>query len=601
MSEIELWTIPTNWQWATLADIGEVVSGGTPSTKNPSFWGGAINWISPADLSGYDNKFILKGAKSLTQAGLENSSAKLMPAGSIHFSSRAPIGYVVISKTNISTNQGFKSIVPAKGIFNEYVYYFLKSAKRIAEERASGTTFKELSGKAFSELPIPIPPVEEQHRIVAKVDELFSKLDQGIENLKTCRTYLNVYCQVVLKRAFEGKLTEQWHNAHADQLETAEQLLAQIKEKREQRYQQQLEEWKKAIQTWEEADKQDKKPSKPQQPTPPPPLTKQKLAELPQLASGWCWVRPEEVCSPEKYSIGIDPFGSNLKVSDYEQGGIPLIFVKNITNNDFTLDLKYISQQKFQELQAHTVQPLDIVITKMGDPPGDVAIYPKSSPVAVLTADCLKFRVWSELVDINYFKYCIESNLIKKQLGFITKGVAQKKISTERFKTLCFPLPNREEQSIIVREIEKIFSTADTLQIEITNNLKKAEILRYSILKKAFSGQLVPQDPNEESATVLLERIRPEREAVLKTTRKRVTTKKKEKTKMADLISVLESAPAWLSAQDVFTQCGISDGAETEAIEKMYLALRDLVKQKRIELERRGDEDWLRISMIKEG
>jgi type I restriction enzyme, S subunit len=133
-----------------------------------------------------------------------------MPAGSIHFSSRAPIGYVVISSEPVSTNQGFKSIVPAHGVFNEYVYYFLKSAKSLAENRASGTTFRELSGSAFSRLPFPLAPTTEQHRIVAKIEELFSELDNGVENLKIARDQLQVYRQAVLKHAFEGNLTAAW-------------------------------------------------------------------------------------------------------------------------------------------------------------------------------------------------------------------------------------------------------------------------------------------------------------------------------------------------------------------------------------------------------
>lgn len=591
-----LWELPDSWQWATISDLGDVVSGGTPSTKNPSYWNGEINWITPADLSGYSNKFIMRGAKSLTTEGLENSSAKLMPAGSVHFSSRAPIGYVVISQAEISTNQGFKSLIPAQGIFNEYIYYYLKSAKHIAEERAGGTTFKELSGTAFSQLPVPIAPSNEQYRIVSQIEEFFSELDKGIECLKTALEQLNVYHQSVLKAAFEGRLTEEWREAHADQLETADQLLEHIHQERENRYQQQLNEWEEAVKAWEENGKEGKKPSKPPIPKDILLPTEEELAELPNLPDGWCWVKPEEVSSPEKYSIGIGPFGSNLKVSDYRESGVPLIFVRNITNNNFDLDLKYISEEKLVELQPHIVQPLDIVITKMGDPPGDVAIYPQNRSIAVLTADCLKFRIWSDFVETKYFKYCIESNLIKKQLGVITKGVAQKKISTERFKTLHFPLPGRAEQREIVEELERKLSSADELQSEIDKALARSGILRQSILKKAFSGRLVAQVPNDEPASILLERIRAERLAAPKPTRKTSTSRKKPRKKeVMDLVSVLESAGNWLSAQDAFRECGVSDGAETEVIEKLYLELRDLEKEARIEVERRGDDDWLSI------
>ena len=116
------WTVPRNWVWTTLSELGDIVAGGTPSTKEPTYWNDEVNWISPADLTGYSAKIITKGTKSISRIGLANSSAKVMPAGSVHFSTRAPIGYVVISSEPLATNQGFKSLVPALGIFNEYVY-----------------------------------------------------------------------------------------------------------------------------------------------------------------------------------------------------------------------------------------------------------------------------------------------------------------------------------------------------------------------------------------------------------------------------------------------------------------------------------------------
>lgn len=216
--------LPKTWVWAAVSDLGEVVSGGTPSTKEPIYWGGDVAWISPSDLTGYASKFISKGAKSITQCGVRNSSATVMPAGSIHFSSRAPIGYAVISSCNMSTNQGFKSLVPVAGILNEYVYHYFKSAKQLAESLATGTTFKEISGSAFSKMPIPLPPANEQKRIVTRIEELFSELDKGVENLRTAQQQLKVYRQALLKHAFEGKLTADWRAQNPDKLESADAL-----------------------------------------------------------------------------------------------------------------------------------------------------------------------------------------------------------------------------------------------------------------------------------------------------------------------------------------------------------------------------------------
>lgn len=228
--------IPNSWMITELRSIGDVVSGGTPATKEATYWGDGVNWISPADLTGYTKKYIARGSKSITELGLKKSSAKLMPAGSVHFSSRAPIGYVAISSEPMSTNQGFKSIVPANGIFNEYLYYYLKSAKQLAESQATGTTFKELSGTAFGKLPIPIPPTQEQIRIVEKIEELFSKIEEGEACLKKVTPFSNnalglvdALRQSIFQKAFSGKLVDQDPND-----EPASVLLARIAKEKQQ-------------------------------------------------------------------------------------------------------------------------------------------------------------------------------------------------------------------------------------------------------------------------------------------------------------------------------------------------------------------------------
>ncbi len=202
-------THPQAFKRLKLKEIGKIVSGGTPSTAIPEYWNGNINWISPADLTGYKAKRISKGAKSITESGLKNSSAKLMPKGAVLFSSRAPIGYVAISDKELATNQGFKSIIPNENVDSEYLYYFLKSAKQMAENVASGTTFKEISLSKFSELEIPVPSKSTQKAIVSKIEELFSELDKGIENLRLAQQQLKTYRQAVLKWAFEGRLTNE--------------------------------------------------------------------------------------------------------------------------------------------------------------------------------------------------------------------------------------------------------------------------------------------------------------------------------------------------------------------------------------------------------
>ncbi|WP_317047122.1 restriction endonuclease subunit S [Capnocytophaga canimorsus] len=175
--------IPENWAWCRLGEIGEVISGGTPQTSNENYWNGDVSWITPADLSNYKEKYISRGKRNISMEGLENSSAKIIRRGSVLFSSRAPIGYVAISEKEVSTNQGFKSISPYIENSEHYIYYFLLAEKENISMKASGTTFKELSGTEFGKIIFPLPPLAEQRRIVEKIEHIFSVLDELEENL----------------------------------------------------------------------------------------------------------------------------------------------------------------------------------------------------------------------------------------------------------------------------------------------------------------------------------------------------------------------------------------------------------------------------------
>lgn len=191
--------LPSKWSMKKIEQIGKVIGGGTPSTKNEFYYGGNIPWITPKDLSKYNFMFIDRGERNITKLGLENSSTRLMPEGTVLFSSRAPIGYVAIAKNEISTNQGFKSIVcNEKIVDNKFIYYSLKFYKEAIENIAAGSTFKEVSGKVLKEFEIPIPPLKEQNAI-SKV--LFS-LDSKIELNQKMNQTLEKIGQTIFKHWF---------------------------------------------------------------------------------------------------------------------------------------------------------------------------------------------------------------------------------------------------------------------------------------------------------------------------------------------------------------------------------------------------------------
>lgn len=202
--------LPKGWKEIQIKDLSPVVGGGTPSTSKKEFFDGEIAWVTPADLSGYKGTYISRGRRNITQKGLESSSARLLPKGSVLYSTRAPIGYVAIAENPLATNQGFKSILPSEKYDSKYAYYYLRSIKAYAESEASGTTFKELSGKKFGELRFPLAPLPEQRRIVAKLDTLFGHLDQLRARLDKIPGLLKQFRQAVLTQAVTGKLTEEW-------------------------------------------------------------------------------------------------------------------------------------------------------------------------------------------------------------------------------------------------------------------------------------------------------------------------------------------------------------------------------------------------------
>ena len=201
--------IPENWAWCRLGEIGEIISGGTPSTSNDNYWNGNISWITPADLSNYKEKYISRGKRNISIEGLENSSAKIICKGSVLFSSRAPIGYVVISEKEVTTNQGFKSISPYIENSEHYIYYFLLAEKENISLKASGTTFKELSGTEFGKIFIPLPPLAEQKRIIEKIEELLALVDDLETNKTDLQSYIKQAKSKVLEMAIRGELVPQ--------------------------------------------------------------------------------------------------------------------------------------------------------------------------------------------------------------------------------------------------------------------------------------------------------------------------------------------------------------------------------------------------------
>ncbi|WQZ82259.1 restriction endonuclease subunit S [Helicobacter pylori] len=189
----------SEWQTFCLKDLGKIVGGATPPTNNPKNYGNKIAWITPKDLSTLQGRYIKKGSRSISRLGFKSCSCVLLPKHAILFSSRAPIGYVAIAKKRLCTNQGFKSIIPNKKIYFEFLYYLLKYHKDNISNIGGGTTFKEVSGATLGLFEVKIPPTYYEQQKIART---LSVLDQKIENNHKINELLHKILELLYEQYF---------------------------------------------------------------------------------------------------------------------------------------------------------------------------------------------------------------------------------------------------------------------------------------------------------------------------------------------------------------------------------------------------------------
>jgi type I restriction enzyme, S subunit len=447
MSKVQ--ELPKGWVLAKISEVFTFIGGGTPSKDNQRYWNGGISWASVKDIKG---DYLIKTINSISEVGLKNSAANLAKPGDVILVTRINPGKTIITRIATAINQDLKIVRMSSEIKPSFVKYLFCSIEHQLISLSSGTTVLGLSIHNLNEIEILLPPLPEQRRIVAKIEELFSSLDKGMASLKSARDELKVYRQAVLMYAFEGRLTAKWRGERKGAGEEGE-----------------------LPEGW----------------------SKQKIGSL--------------VINKEGLRRG--PFGSAIRKEFFIKDGYKVYEQANAINDDSSRGHYYISKEKYNELSSFKVIPDDLIVSCSGTI-GRITCIPANAGPGIINQALLRIRLNSDLILIKYFVPYFRASFFQKIIVDQSQGTAMSNlIGIKDFKEIEILLPTLAEQAQIVAEIETRLSVCDKLEATIQESLVQAEALRQSILKKAFEGRLVPQDPSDEPASALLERIRAERES----------------------------------------------------------------------------------------
>lgn len=580
MSEIE--KLPSGWILARIEEITMPVN-----TLNPSDT--PQTEISYLDIGSINNELgIINQPKVLLGIDAPSRARQVVIPDDTIYSTVRPylqaIAMVPSSLANPIASTGFCVLRPSEGINKKYLFYFVRSDQFLQAivPLQRGVSYPAVRSKDVLSRDIPLPPTNEQNRIIDKLEELFSELDAGVKELKAAQTKLSQYRQSLLKSAVEGSLTQQWRGENSGRVqETGEQLLARIlKQRREQWQQQKLTEFAEKGKTppknW-----QDKYPE-PVQPD---------TTDLPELPEGWVWASMSQI---SQIQGGIQKQPKRRPV----ENKYPFLRVANVYRNELRLDEIHEIELFGDELQRLSLLKGDILIVEGNGSKSEIgrcAIWNNEIENAVHQNHLIRTR--PVLALSKYVALWLNSPAgmdIMSTLAATTSGLYT--LSVSKISKIPVPIPSLCEQQAIADKIDMEFDAIDR-QIEATAlGLKQSEAQRKNILKSAFSGQLVPQDPNDEPASVLLEKIKQEREALAQMPKPRKSSKPKKKVDLMNtLLEVLTVENNWIDAQDAFQKCGIVDGTSTDRIEEIYTELRRLEKAGKIQIQRQGDFDQLKL------
>jgi len=465
--------LPKGWVWVRLGEIVKIVYGKDLSVKQFKKSGYPV--FGANGVIGFYDKYLYEEEQVLISCrGAYSGKINLSP----------PKSFITHNSLILKINENFR-------LLKKFLFYILQSVDK--SKLVTGTAQPQVTINNAINIELPLPPLAEQHRIVAKVEEIFTKLDAGVDALKKAKEQIKRYRQAVLKYAFEGKLTEEWRKSFELLMLNGELKETQNSTLNTQHSKLNIQHPKFSIQS--STFKTENSAFNTQN----SPLTTQNS----KLPRGWVWTRLDS-CS-ELITKGESPKWQGF---NYVEDGIPFIRSENVLwgkvdiSNTVKIPIDFHNKLKRSQIKGY-----DILINLVGASIGRCGVVQPNINTANINQAVALIRT-NNLLAPFYLMYLLLSPKFQQIIHSNKVETARPNISLEDLKTLILPLPSFPEQQKIVEEIERRFSVADEVEKAIDNSLKQAERLRQSILKKAFEGKLVPQDPNDEPADKLLERVR---------------------------------------------------------------------------------------------
>ena len=512
-TNVDLSALPEGWVWATVEDVSKL----NPRIDKHSIDDDLeVTFLPMKCVEELSGKIDLSETKYFSE--VKRKSYTPFQDGDILFAKVTPCmenGKIAIAH-DLKNGIGFGSTeFHVIRLWEEQsrqfsFFYFLQQKFRQEAKRAmtGAVGLLRVPTHYMRKVPIPLPPLPEQNRIVAKIEELFTKLDAGKEELLQAKARLKRYRQSVLKAAMEGKLTEDWRKKHGNEIEPASVLLDRIlKERREKWEAEQLEQ----MSAKGKIPKDDKWKNKYKEPLGPD------ISKLPNLPDGWVWVTIKQLSYKVQY-------GSSSKCTA-DENGIPVFRMGNILDGKLIInDLKYLPQDH-NEFPNLLLETGDILFnrTNSAELVGKTAVYKGLPTPCSFASYLIRVKVTSGIFP-DIISYYINSTYGRQWIAsVVSQQVGQANVNGTKLQALAVPLPPYLEQEQFISEVEHRLSVADAVEATVDAELKRSDALRQSILKQAFSGKLVPQDPNDEPAEKLLECIKKEkakREAEQKAERK---------------------------------------------------------------------------------